>query len=230
MNNLAHASMIVCCCLFTSNVVMCSDQEKESPRIAKDRWTFMLAVQQDHTEAMESLLDHKADPNWVDEDGCTPLRLAAFRQHTQAVELLLGHGACVNQALFNKPGPKHQLDGEPRLDEYITVIQEVEDTPACYLAPDQKKNLIAHLLRHANTVTCTQQHLHKTPRAVAQELADAGLEARAQTLSIVIAHAEQQEKLRIICTPPQPGLGEKTKPCLIRRQKSFRRVRRLKSI
>ncbi|KAG7513254.1 cyclin-dependent kinase 4 inhibitor C [Solea senegalensis] len=42
-------------------------------------------------DAVRLLIDHKADPNMVDDRGNLPLHLAASRGHLRVVQLLMGH-------------------------------------------------------------------------------------------------------------------------------------------
>jgi ankyrin repeat protein len=54
----------------------------------RGRTALHYAAAAGHTKVMRVLLDHRADPGLVDEDGATPLGLARAAGQTAAVRLL----------------------------------------------------------------------------------------------------------------------------------------------
>jgi ankyrin repeat protein len=54
------------------------------------------AVQHNHPELTQLLLEDGADPNAVTKDGLTPLHMAAMNGDIQIAQMLLSHGAKIN--------------------------------------------------------------------------------------------------------------------------------------
>lgn len=58
--------------------------------------TYSVSSYQTQSQVLTLLLEKSADPNTSDDDGITPLMLAAKHGHVQAIRLLLDHGAKVD--------------------------------------------------------------------------------------------------------------------------------------
>lgn len=192
MNNTSYISMALFC-LFASSAIACSDRESLERVLTIDpRHALMHAISTGQTEAMESLLGSKVDPNWHDEDGCTPLRLAAFQQDEEATHRLLEHGACVNLICTGI---------DQATSEGITVIEETE-AALIHCSVERRGQVLNILLRHACRSVCTLPHLHKQVTAIVQDLKDGNKHHRANQLQ-----AAHQEAAKALTDDIPPGKG-----------------------
>lgn len=184
MNNRARVSVALFC-LFSGGAITCSDhessdQQQEGSLITIDpQRALMHAIKTGKTDAMKSLLAAKVDPNWQDEDGCTPLRLAAFQQQEEATQVLLDHGACANMICTGVYQDQ---------DEGITAIEETEDALA-HCSVEHRGQILSMELRNTFRSVCPEKHPHKTPADIVKDLESRNELARAQSLQAAIGEA-----------------------------------------
>lgn len=82
-----------------------------------------LAIQGDHVEVAEMLLERGADAAFVGSGGATPLHAAADRGHVNLCRALLGRGADVNATAGSRRSPLHLAARHGR-DEVIGALFE----------------------------------------------------------------------------------------------------------
>ncbi|HSV15522.1 MAG TPA: ankyrin repeat domain-containing protein, partial [Tepidisphaeraceae bacterium] len=90
------------------------------PSIATERHGTVLAHSVSHPQAVQLLLEHKADPNITDAEGNSPLLMAIYYSNSESVRLLLEAGAKAN--IVNEKGVT-PLD--VALDRKMTKIAEM---------------------------------------------------------------------------------------------------------
>ena len=117
-------------------------------------------------ELCETLLEHNATTDAVDEDGNQPLHVACRRDHGEIVNVLLAHGACSNAANKHGETPLHTVanseEDSPELCEILLKHDaridavDVYGNQAFHLACKQHHTRAATtLLSHGPSVTTT---------------------------------------------------------------------------
>jgi ankyrin repeat protein len=87
--------------------------------------------------ALEALLNTKADPNWADITGETPLLAAVLKFQQEAVEILLRKGAAISQLDHTGRTLLQHINKTSRLWSFFQDIMEYQD----FVLPDDSKRL-----------------------------------------------------------------------------------------
>jgi len=152
-----------------------SDEDSEEGEGENDVATLTQAAADGDLEQVRTLLDQGEEINSADNDGDTPLSMAAMYGHEVVVELLLGRGAEVDCVNNNQETPLLFAASEGytavvhlllKKDAEVDCANSEEDTPLSIAAACGHKAVVKELLVMRAEVDCVNNK-QKTPLSLA---------------------------------------------------------------